>query len=193
MSRSFSLQTWEHGDLGIEQIEAIYAIDSNIFITIPIVNTENDINERMITYAVSNNMRINITAIYTFTQLNIAYEYLLRTTNDAIVSIFAGGISDSGIDPSMLITHAKRLFKSIPHVQILWAGCRELYSIKRAEEFDCDIISVPGDILDKLHLFNTDLDKMSVNMVKDLRDHAIRGGITIEGWNEAKRSSRPTI
>ena len=177
--RSISFQTWENGDSGIDQIEAIYAIDTDIFITIPIINMNDNINENMLAYAVSNNMRINITAIYTITQLNIAYEYLVKTTNDAIVSVFAGGISDSGIDPVIVISHAKRLFKDMPNVQILWAGCRELYTIKRAEELDCDIIAVPGDILDKLQLFNTDLNKMSVDLVKDLRADAIRSGITI--------------
>jgi len=177
--RSISLQTWEHGDQGIEQIDAIHAINKDIFITIPIINNNNDINEKMLTYAVSNNMRINITAIYTYTQLNIAHECLLKTTNDAIVSVCAGGISDTGTDPSMIMSHAKRLFKNMSNVQILWEGCRELYYITHAEELDCDIIAVSGDILDKIHLLYTDLNKMSVDMVDKLRNDAIRGGITI--------------
>ena len=177
--RSISLQIWEHGDLGIEQIDAIHAIDKNIFVTIPIINSNDDINENLLAHAVSNNMRINVTAIYTYAQMNITYQCLKKTTNDAIVSVFAGGISDSGIDPSLFIIHAKRLFKDMPNVQILWAGCRELYSIKRAEELDCDIIAVPGHILDKLNLFNTDLNKMSVDLVNDMRNDAIHCGISI--------------
>jgi transaldolase len=179
LSRSISFQIWEHGSLGIEQIDAIHAINKNIYVTIPIINMNDDINEDLIAHAVLNNMRINVTAIYTYAQMNITYQSLKKTTNDAIVSVFAGGISDSGVDPSLFILHAKRLFKDMPNVQILWAGCRELYTIKRAEELECDIIAVPGDILDKLQLFNTDLNQMSFDLVNDLRTDAIRGGISI--------------
>ena len=177
--RSLSLQTWKDGDSGIAQVDAIHAIDENIFVTIPIVNLYNDINERVLLHAVSKNMRINVTALYTFAQMNIAYEYLKKLTNDAIVSVFAGGISDSGHDPEPYILHAKRLFKDMPNVKIMWAGCRELYTIKRAEELDCDIISVPGNIIDKLRLFNYNLDKMSVEMVHTWHNYAIHGGLTI--------------
>jgi transaldolase len=177
--RSFSLQTWEYGNLGIEQIDAIHAIDETIFIDIPIVDPNNDINERPLKYAVSKNMRINVTAVYTYEQINIAYAYLSDLKNDAIVSIFAGGISDWGADPSSFILHAKRLFRGMNNVKILWAGCRELYAIKRAEEVDCDIVAVPGDIIDTLHLFDSDLDKMSVDRVRGLRDDAIHGGLSI--------------
>ena len=179
LRRSISLQIWEHGNLGIEQIDAVHAINKNIYVTIPIINMNDDINEELLAHAVLNNMRINVTAIYTYAQMNITYQCLKKATNDAIVSVFAGGISDSGIDPSLFILHAKRLFKDMPNVQILWAGCRELYTIKRAEELECDIIAVPGDILDKLQLFNTDLNKMSLDLVKNLRTDAIRSGITI--------------
>ena len=179
LRRSISFQIWEDGNLGIRQIDAIHAINKNIFVTIPIININDDINEDLIAYAVSNNMCINVTAVYTIAQINIAYQFLKKTTNDAIVSVFAGGISDSGIDPSLYILHAKRLFKDMPNVKILWAGCRELYTIKRAEELDCDIIAVPGDILDKLQLFNTDLNKMSVDLVNDLWADAVRCGISI--------------
>jgi len=177
--RSLSLQTWNHGDLGIAQIDAIHAIDENIFVTIPIVNVHNDINERMLLYAVSKNMRINVTANYTFAHMNIAYEYLNKLTNHAIISVFAGGISDSGRDPVPYIAHAKRLFKDMPNVKIMWAGCRELYTIKRAEDLYCDIISVPGDIIDKLHLTDYNLDKMSVEMINTWHNDAIHDGLSI--------------
>jgi len=177
--RCLSLQTWEYGDLGIAQMDAIYAIDPTLYIDIPILDCNNDINERVICYAVSKNMRINITAVYTYTHISIAYDYIKKLKNDAIISVFAGGISDSGLDPSPFIAHAKRLFREMPNVKILWAGCRELYTIKCAEESGCDIIALPGGLLDTLHLVDSDLDKMSVGMVYGWRNDAIDGGLSI--------------
>ena len=103
--RSISFQTWENDILGIKQIDKIHNIDKNIFVKIPIINSINEINYDLIQYTTSNQIPINITAIYTYEQINEAYEFLKDTNVNAIVSIFAGPISDSGLDPSPFILY----------------------------------------------------------------------------------------
>jgi hypothetical protein len=146
-----------------------HSIHPNPHIDIPILDCNNDINERVICYAVSKNMRINITAVCTYTHISIAYHYIKKLKNDAIISVFAGGMSDAGLNPSPFIAHAKRLFCK-PNVKILWMVCRELYTIQCAEESGCDIVALPGGWLDTLHLVDLDLDKMSVGMVYGWRN-----------------------
>jgi transaldolase len=177
--KSISFQTWEDGELGINQIKEIHQIDKDIFVKIPIINSIGELNDELINYAINNNIPINITAIYTFEQIDKCYEFLKNTNLKAIISVFAGPISDTGLDPSPYILRAKTLFKDFANVDILWAGCRELYSITRAEELDCDIATVPGDIVDKMNLFEYDLTKLSLERVNKFKNDAISGKITI--------------
>ena len=124
-------------------------------------------------------MPINITAIYTYDQIKQSYELVKSIDTKVIISIFGGPISDSGMDPSPFILYAKHLFKDLKNVEILWAGCRELYTITRAENLGCDIITVPGDIIDKMNLFKYDLNLLSLKRVNKFRNDAINGKISI--------------
>jgi transaldolase len=177
-----SFQTWKNGVDGINQINDIYKINENIFVKIPIINSENEYNTDLILHAFANNMRVNITAIYTFDQINKIYELLNNSTyynTNVIISIFAGPISDTGADPSPYILYSKQIFKKYKNIEILWAGCRELYSIIRAKNLDCDIITVPGEIIDKLSLLNYDLATLSIERVNKFRNDALKGKLSI--------------
>jgi transaldolase len=61
-----------------------------------------------------------------------------------IVSVFAGRIMDTGRDPRPVIDAAKAT-----GAQVLWASVREPYNIVQAEEYGCDIVTVPPAILRK--------------------------------------------
>lgn len=178
--KCISFQVWEENEeSGIEQVNNIHRIDSSIFIKIPIIKSTGEYNETILKHAILNNMSVNITAIYTIEQIDKAFEYLKDTTLPQIVSIFAGPISDSGKDPDTFIKYAKTIFKEKNNVQVLWAGCRELYSIKRAENAGADIITVPGDIIDKMNLFDYELIDLSIERVSKFKNNAIDGNVTI--------------
>lgn len=67
-----------------------------------------------------------------------------KLPQDAIISVFAGRVMDTGVSPALLITLAKRA-----GAQVLWASCREPYNITQAEILGCDIITVPPTIYEK--------------------------------------------
>ena len=78
----------------------------------------------------------------------------LNFKSECILSIFCGRIADSGVDPKITIKNVKKLTKKQKrNIKLLWASCRELYSIIEAEKTGCDIITVPNDILKKMNLF----------------------------------------
>jgi transaldolase len=133
----------------------------------------------LIKYALSRNIPINITAIYTIEQLCIVYDLIQNKTTNIIISVFGGPISDTGVDPSPIVIYSKELFKNMANVEILWAGCRELYTITRAELLGCDIITIPGDIIDKMNLKDYDLSLLSLERVNKFRNDAINGDISI--------------
>jgi transaldolase len=177
--KSISFQIWENGNFGIKQIDEIHSINRNFFVKIPIIYANNTYNNDLITYALNKNISVNITAVYTINQLDVIYELIKNSNNNIIVSIFGGPISDTGIDPSPIILYSKKLFKDMNNVEILWAGCRELYTITRAKLLGCDIITIPGDIIDKMNLKDYDLSLLSLERVNKFKNDAINGNISI--------------
>lgn len=65
-------------------------------------------------------------------------------TRQDIISVFAGRIMDTGRSPESVIRRAQDT-----GAQVLWASVREPYNILQAEEFGCDIVTVPPAILRK--------------------------------------------
>jgi len=179
-TKSLSFQIWEEDiDSAIQQAKDIYSIDPSIYIKIPIINTKGDYNTQLIQYAVKHSMCVNITAIYTMEQIDMTYELLKESLSPHIISVFAGPISDTGIDPSPFVLHAVDLFKHKSNSKILWAGCREIYTVTRARQLGCHIITIPDGVIEKLQLVNTSLTHLSIDRVKKFNSDATRTNISI--------------
>ena len=179
-NRSISFQIWEDSiEAACAQIDCIYAINPSIFVKIPIINSEGIYNEALYRHAMSKKMNINSTCIYTTDQINKAYELFKEYTNPLIISVFAGPISDTGIDSAPIISHAVSSFKEISSAKILWAGCREVYTIQRAINLGCHCITMPDTIIDKLSSLGENLVEASLNRVKLFRKDAVSSGLLI--------------
>lgn len=171
--RPISFQVWEDDvDKIIKQIKEIHAIDSSIFVKIPIMNSEGVWNDIAIQFCIDNRIPINITAIYTLEQVERAKKLLGNSGLPKIISIFAGPISDTGVNPDPIIRTAKELFKNNRNTDILWAGCREVYSIERARRAGADIITVPDSIMEKLPSLRADLTLLSLERIKKFKKDA---------------------
>ena len=96
-----------------------------------------------------------------------------------ILSIFAGRIADTGIDPSKIIKEAVNLTSSKKNLEILWASTREVLNIFHAENSNCDIITVPNDLLNKLKSLEKNLEKFSRETVLDFYNDAKTAGFEI--------------
>jgi transaldolase len=178
--RPLSLQIWKDEPAEIiEQIRDIHAIDSKIHVKIPIVNTSGEYNEIAIRYAVNNRIPVNITALHTVEQINKTKELLKDSVAPEIISVFAGPISDVLIVPDTYIAHALDCFKGKANSKILWAGCRELYTIKRAEMLGCHIITIPDAMMERLPLLSKSLEELTLDRVKIFKGDAEKGGYTV--------------
>ena len=175
-NRPLSLQIWEDNiEKAIQQVKDIHSINSSIFVKIPIINTSGEYNTNVLNYAINNKIPINITAIYTIEQINIGAKLIEGTDSPVIISIFGGPISDTAIDPEPYIKHSKELFKNRKNTKILWAGCREIYTVVRAQNMGCDIITIPDGVIEKLEHINIELFKLSEERVQKYRKDAIKG------------------
>jgi transaldolase len=122
---------------------------------------------------------LNVTAILTLEQVGLVAEALAPGV-PAIVSVFAGRIADTGVDPAPLMAEAKRMLRARPLAQLLWASPRELLNVFQADDAGCDIITVPPEILRKMDLVGKDLTVYSRETVEMFHRDAAASAFQID-------------
>lgn len=154
------------------QARIISGWGKNVYVKIPITNTKGHSSEYLIKELSKSGVKVNVTAVFTREQIRGICTVL--NAAPAIVSIFAGRMADTGVDPMTLCRQAKSLL--LMNVEVLWASTRELLNIKQAEEAGCDIITVSPDLLKKLDLFGKDLTQYSLETVQMFYNDAKAAG-----------------
>jgi len=152
---------------------------AQVNVKIPVTNRAGVFPGSMIRRLSEAGVTLNVTAILTLDQVERVAGALAPRT-PAIVSVFAGRIADTGVDPVPLMKEAKRLLRYRPRAELLWASPRELLNIFEAEDAGCDIITVPPEILRKLPLIGKDLASYSRETVEMFYRDAQAAGYRIE-------------
>lgn len=143
----------------------IYSWGENVYVKIPITNTNGELSFDLIKKLSNDGISLNITAVLTIEQVK---EILpaINPNSKTIISIFAGRIADTGRDPIPYMQEAKKIIKENSNAELLWASSRELLNLIQAENCGCDIITITNDILKKLPLLNKDFQELSLDTVK---------------------------
>lgn len=150
----------------------------NIYVKIPITNTKGISSIPLINDLVKKGIKTNVTAVMTVKQV----KDLIRVINyktPVIISILAGRIADTGINPVSIVKQAKKIVKDFQNIELLWASPRELLNIFQAEAAKCDIITALPEILNKIHLVGYDLERFSLDTVKMFYNDAFTLGLKI--------------
>jgi len=148
-----------------EQARAIATWGPNVNVKIPVSTTKGQSSNELIRALSSEGVTLNITAIFTLDQVR-GVASALDPSTPAIVSVFAGRIADTGVDPIPHMRACKEILASRPKAELLWASTRELLNIFHAEEAGCDIVTVPNEFLTKLNLVDKDLSEYSRETVQ---------------------------
>jgi len=148
-----------------EQARTIAAWGHNVNVKIPVTNTKGQPATELIRALSSEGISLNVTAVFTLDQVRAVAEALDRNTA-SIVSVFAGRIADTGMDPVPHMAACKQILAHRPKAELLWASTRELLNIFHAEESGCDIVTVPNEFLSKLDLVGKDLAQYSRETVQ---------------------------
>ena len=164
----------------IKQALSISSWGENVYVKIPILYTSGASTKKVI-HILSNKYKIklNLTAIFTKIQIKEAIENL-DPNSKSIISIFAGRITDTGIDTNQMFSYAnkiKKLKKS--KVKVLWASTREVYNIFQANKIGANIITVPSNILNKLNKISFNLNKYSIETAKEFYRDAKKSGFRV--------------
>jgi transaldolase len=148
-----------------EQARTIATWGSNVNVKIPVTNTKGQSTGELVRTLSSEGVVLNVTAIFTLDQVRVIADALDPAT-PAIVSVFAGRIADTGMDPVPHMLACKQILGARPRAELLWASTRELLNIFHAEETGCDIVTVPNDLLSRLDLVGKDLTEYSRETVQ---------------------------
>jgi len=155
-------------DSSKEMLEQAYKINKwgkNVYVKIPVVNSKGLFMGSVIKELSNNNVKLNITAVYTAKQTNMILRCLNKKTK-SIISIFAGRMADKGKDPLPIFKQSILLSKKFKKVEILWASTREAYNYIQAKQLGCQIITMPPKIINKIENFGKSFRSMTINTVK---------------------------
>jgi transaldolase len=157
------------------QARTIATWGENVYVKIPVSNTEGVPSFDLIARLADADVKLNVTALMTAQQVHdVAVK--LAGVPSAFISLFAGRVADTGRDPIPIVGESLDAIRATPELELIWASPRELLNIFQADELGCHIITVTNDLLKKLELVGYDLDAYSLDTVKMFHRDATAAG-----------------
>jgi transaldolase len=174
---SFEVFSDEFSEMELQALE-IASWGANVFVKIPITNTRGQSSAPLVARLSQAGVQLNVTAILTEAQVaEIAAVLSPRTA--CFISVFAGRIADTGVDPLPVIQRTLEILRDQPLAEVIWASPRELLNVFQADAVGCHVITATADVLNKLSLVGKDLTAYSLETVEMFRRDAVAAGFTI--------------
>lgn len=150
----------------------------NVNVKIPVTNTKGESTHQVIRQLLEENIKVNVTALFTLDQVRQVVE---ATSHDAhfYISVFAGRIADTGVDPLPVMKETLLVMADRPNAELIWASPRELLNVIQANEIGCHIITATSDILIKLNSIGKNLSEFSLETVRMFYEDARSSGYRI--------------
>ncbi|HEP1403050.1 TPA: transaldolase [Streptococcus pyogenes] len=148
-----------------KEAEKIASLGDNVYVKIPVTTSTGESTCPVIQKLSAKGIKLNVTAIFTIEQTQAVVDHLTAGV-PAIVSVFAGRIADTGVDPMPIMEEALRICRQKEEVELLWASPRETYNIYQADQLGVDIITCTTDLIAKLPLQGKDLEDYSLETVQ---------------------------
>lgn len=174
---SFEVFADEFAEMERQALE-IRSWGTNVYVKIPVTNTQRKPSYELIQRLSDAGVQLNVTALLTLEQVR-AVAQALKNGAPSVVSVFAGRIADTGLDPMPLMAEALSILKVAPRAELLWASPREVLNIYQADQVGCHIITATNDLIKKLDLQGKDLAEYSLETVKMFYDDAKAAGFTL--------------
>ena len=166
-----------------EQARRLATFGENVYVKIPVTNTKGFSTAPLVNRLSSEGIKVNVTAVMLLSQVKEMVDALQEGVS-SYISIFAGRIADTGVDPLPLMQEALQFMQRKPAAELLWASPRELLNVIQADQMGCHIITATKDILQKLDLVGKDLAEYSLDTVKMFYQDACAAGYKLSSLNE---------
>lgn len=176
---SFEVFADEFADME-RQARRIATWGANVNVKIPVTNTRGESAAPLVARLSADGVVCNVTAMFTLDQVRGMTDIYAEGV-PGILSVFAGRIADTGIDPVPHMARCVEIASEKPDLEVLWASPRELLNIFHADESGCHIITVTPDLLEKLSGVGKDLEIFSRETVDMFFQDARSAGYDISG------------
>lgn len=147
------------------QAKIVSSWGQNVYVKIPVTNTRGETTEPLVSRLSESGIKLNVTALLTLQQVHSMADALAGGAPSCI-SVFAGRIADTGVDPVPIMSEALAAISSHPNIELIWASPRELLNVVQANNIGCHIITVTNDLLSKLPTLGKDLNEFSLDTVR---------------------------
>lgn len=161
-----------------QQARKLAMLGDNVYVKIPVTNTKGISTAPIISNLTRDGIKVNITALTLLSQVKEVTD-ALEAGVSSYISIFAGRIADTGVDPLPLMQESLKVIGKKSSIELLWASPRELLNVIQADQIGCHIITATTDILTKLSLIGKDLKEYSLDTVKMFYQDAYAAGYSI--------------
>lgn len=162
----------------VAQGRKIASWGKNVNVKIPVTNTKGEFTGQVIQQLASEGVLVNVTAVFTHQQV-LAISAAINPLVPVIVSVFAGRIADTGVDPVEYMRMCVLMLKRFPNAELLWASPREVLNIFQADQVGCHIITCTPDLLAKLPLVGKDLEVYSLETVQMFHRDAVASAFSL--------------
>jgi transaldolase len=160
------------------QARKIAGWGSSVYVKIPITDTRGASSARLLGRLAGEGVKLNVTALLTVDQVRSAAASLAGGPH-CFISVFAGRIADTGLDPVPLMREALAVLEPHPNLELIWASPREVLNVVQADAIGCHVITVTADILKKLALLGRDLTGFSLDTVRMFHRDARAAGYAL--------------
>jgi transaldolase len=150
----------------------------HVYVKIPVTNTQGVPTDAALRGLVAEGVKVNVTGLMTTDQVRWVADCLAPDV-PACVSVFAGRIADTGVDPVPIMSASLEILRGLPETELIWASPRELLNVVQADAIGCDIITVTHDLLKKLPILGRDLTDYSLDTVRMFHGDAVAAGFTL--------------
>ena len=158
----------------IRQGKILGSLGENVYVKIPITNTSGESTLSVLQALVDEEIKLNVTAIFTKTQVEEILPSLSKT--ESIISIFSGRIFDIGLNAIDITGEISEMVHANSNCKVLWASPRMVYDIINACDANCDIITMQSSLIKKLSLFDKTPNEYSMDTVKMFYNDAAESG-----------------
>lgn len=174
--RSISFEVFADDFAEMErQARRITTWGKHVSVKIPITNTKRESAIPLVRKLSQDGIALNVTAMFTLQQVQDVVD-AVKGGAPCFVSVFAGRIADTGIDPVPIMAESVKRLQAASNTELIWASPRELLNIFQADGIGCQVITVTNDIIKKLSLVGKDQNEYSLETVKMFYDDGKAAG-----------------
>ena len=150
----------------------------NVYVKIPVTNTRGESTVNLVSKLSKSGIKVNVTAVFTLDQV-VQFSQALSFNVPSVISVFAGRIADSGVDPVPLMQNYAQIVHQVKNLEILWASPREILNLRQAEVTGCDIITMTSDLWKKITNLDKSLNDFSLETVRMFYNDASISGFKL--------------